>query len=135
MQAPRIAGVYETVVYGPDVQALVSFYGDILGLRLVDEMAELGATFRLADGSTLLVFDPRRAAVPGRAVPSHGTSGSGHVAFAIEEGERKRWVAYLQDRGVAIESELTWGSGGISIYVRDPAGNSVELVDGEVWPL
>jgi catechol 2,3-dioxygenase-like lactoylglutathione lyase family enzyme len=134
MQPPRIAGVYETVVYGSDVEGLSSFYGDILGLRLVDVMGELGVTFRLADGSTLLIFDPRRAAVPGRAVPSHGTTGPGHVAFAVEKGERERWAAYLRNRGVAIESEVTWGSGGRSLYFRDPAGNSVELVEGEVWP-
>jgi catechol 2,3-dioxygenase-like lactoylglutathione lyase family enzyme len=133
MLPPRVAGVYETVVYGPDVEALIFFYGDVLGLRRVDNIGDLGAAFRLADGGMLLVFDPRRVSVPARGVPSHGATGPGHVAFAIENGQRERWLAFLEERGVEVESQITWSRGGSSLYFRDPAGNSVELVDGEAW--
>jgi catechol 2,3-dioxygenase-like lactoylglutathione lyase family enzyme len=37
-------------------------------------------------------------------------------------------------RGIEIEREVGWDEGGRSIYFRDPAGNSVELIEGEAWP-
>ena len=125
--------VYETVLYG-DPAALAMFYREVLGLRIVDGPDELAAAFRLDDRAMLLVFDPARASVPGRAVPSHGTSGAGHVAFAVEPGELDAWRERLQNAGIAIEQEVDWDGRGRSIYVRDPAGNSVELVDGDIWP-
>jgi catechol 2,3-dioxygenase-like lactoylglutathione lyase family enzyme len=125
--------VYETVVYGRDVESVVSFYVDLLGVPRVSDIGDYGAALRL-DTGLLLVFDPDRSAAAGRAVPSHGTAGPGHVAFAIENGEYDRWLAFFRERGVEIEREVAWGDRGRSIYVRDPAGNSVELVEGEVWP-
>jgi catechol 2,3-dioxygenase-like lactoylglutathione lyase family enzyme len=132
--AVAITGVYETVLYADDVAAAAAFYADVLGLRLVDGPDELAAAFRLEDGGVLLIFDPSRSSVPGRPAPSHGATGAGHVAFRVENGTFEGWSEKLRERGVEIELERGWQSGGRSIYVRDPAGNSVELVEGELWP-
>ncbi|WP_227254645.1 VOC family protein [Frigoriglobus tundricola] len=35
--------------------------------------------------------------------------------------------------GIAIEKEVTWPRGGRSLYIRDPASNSVELVTPGAW--
>ena len=124
----RPRGVFETVVYATDLEAAAAFYRDVLGLREVEDGA-----FRLADGAMLLLFDPERSSQPGRPVPSYGASGAGHVAFSVDtlEGWRER----LRDGGVEIEQEKERARGGAhSIYVRDPAGNSVELVEGDLWP-
>jgi catechol 2,3-dioxygenase-like lactoylglutathione lyase family enzyme len=126
--------VYETVLYAADVPAAARFYVDVLGLRLVDGPDELAAAFRLEDGGMLLLFEPSRASRPGRPVPSHGASGAGHVAFSVEAGGLDAWAEALRERGVEIEREVDWEQGGRSLYVRDPAGNSVELVDGDIWP-
>jgi catechol 2,3-dioxygenase-like lactoylglutathione lyase family enzyme len=126
--------VYETVLYATDVAAAARFYGDVLGLRLVDGPDELAAAFRLEDGGILLVFNPERASAPGRAVPSHGASGAGHVAFSVEQGELDACAEELRVGGIEIEREVDWPQGGRSVYVRDPAGNSVELVEGDIWP-
>ena len=82
----------------------------------------------------LLIFDPARASLPGRPVPSHGAEGAGHVAFSVDEGSLAAWTEALRERGIEIELEKEWQQGGRSIYVRDPAGTSVELVDGDLWP-
>lgn len=125
---------YETVIYGDDLGAMAGFYVEALGLRLVDA-DELALAFRLDDGAMLLVFDPARSSVAGRSVPSHGTTGAGHVALTVEPGELDLWKERLAHAGVAIEQELEWnGDRGRSLYVRDPAGNSVELVEGDMWP-
>jgi catechol 2,3-dioxygenase-like lactoylglutathione lyase family enzyme len=126
--------VYETVLYADDVGETAAFYADVLGLRLIEEMDDWSAVFRLDDGGVLLLFDPGRTSQPGRPVPSHGARGEGHVAMSVEEGTLDRWASDLRGRGIEIEREITWPPGGRSIYVRDPAGNSVELIEGEAWP-
>ena len=123
MSRPAITRIYETVVYGSDVAAMKAFYADVLDLRLVDGPDELSAAFRLPDGGVLLVFDPSRSGEPGRAVPSHGAYGPGHVAFTVPSGDLARWRARLGELGVAVEREVEWGGGRCSLYVRDPAGN------------
>jgi catechol 2,3-dioxygenase-like lactoylglutathione lyase family enzyme len=128
----RAARVYETVLYASDLVATAAFYSDTLGLRSLGEHDEV-AVFRLDDGGILLLFDPARSSAPGRAV-AHGTSGVGHVAFAVSPGELDPIRADLSRSGVEIEREITWDHGGRSIYFRDPAGNSVELIEGEAWP-
>jgi catechol 2,3-dioxygenase-like lactoylglutathione lyase family enzyme len=124
----RPRSVYETVVYAGDLGAATGFYRDVLGLREVDEGA-----FRLDDGGMLLLFDPARSSQPGRPVPSHGAAGAGHVAFSVDSLDP--WLARLREAGVEVEQEQEWARGGArSVYVRDPAGNSVELVEGDLWP-
>ncbi len=131
---PQLVGVYETVVYASDVAAAARFYSEVLGLRFLEEPDEFGAVFRLDDGGVLLVFDPVRASAPNRPVPSHGATGPRHVAFSVEAGGLDAFATELRQRGVEIEREITWDQGGRSLYVRDPAGNSVELIEGEAWP-
>jgi catechol 2,3-dioxygenase-like lactoylglutathione lyase family enzyme len=126
-----ISRVYETVLYADDLVEAHDFYRDVLGLRPVGELDELAASFRLADGAMLLVFAPQLSSQPGRRVPSHGATGAGHVAFSVDRVEE--WRERLRAVGLDIEREVDW-DGGRSIYVRDPAGNSVELVEGDIWP-
>jgi len=38
-----------------------------------------------------------------------------------------------ETNGVPIESEVRWPRGGRSLYVRDPAGNSVEIASPALW--
>jgi catechol 2,3-dioxygenase-like lactoylglutathione lyase family enzyme len=79
----------------------------------------------------LLVFDPNRTSQPGRFVPEHGSSGHGHVAFRVNGLDA--CADGLRARHIEIEREITWPLGGRSVYFRDPAGNSVEFVEGEIW--
>ena len=129
--APR--GIYETVLYGDDVDALVAFYTDVVGLRSIDPPDEFSAAFRMDDGGLLLIFDPEHSSVPGRFVPSHGASGEGHIAFRVGAGQLAPVVDGLRTTGLEIEREITWPRGGSSVYIRDPAGNSVEFVEGDIW--
>jgi catechol 2,3-dioxygenase-like lactoylglutathione lyase family enzyme len=131
---PRVLGVYETVLYSSDVPETARFYAGLPGVRLLGEPDDFSAALRLENGSVLLIFDPRHASKPGRGVPSHGAAGPGHVAFSVEAGTLDAFAAELRSRGLEIEREITWDRGGRSFYVRDPAGNSVEFVEGEAWP-
>jgi catechol 2,3-dioxygenase-like lactoylglutathione lyase family enzyme len=122
--------VYETVVYAGDLEAAGAFYRDVLGLREVED-----GVFRLDDDGVLLLFDPAESSRPGRVVPSHGPEGATHVAFSVEADELDAWRERLAGQGVELEQEQDWRQGAArSLYVRDPAGNSVELVAGDLWP-
>jgi catechol 2,3-dioxygenase-like lactoylglutathione lyase family enzyme len=128
---PRVHGVHETVLYTDDVPALTAFYSGVVGLEEIDPPDDFSAAFRLEDGNVLLVFDPSRTSTPGRFVPEHGTTGAGHVAFRVKALDDA--AGELRDRDIEIEREITWPKGGRSVYFRDPAGNSVEYVEGEIW--
>ncbi|MCZ6574637.1 MAG: VOC family protein [Planctomycetota bacterium] len=123
--------VFETVLYARDLQAAEKFYTEVVGLEAV-QRSEVLLALRCGEG-VLLIFDPRKTAVPGRTVPSHGADGPGHVAFAARDDELEPWRRRLHEHGVEIESEVEWEVGGRSIYFRDPAGNSVELAPPTLW--
>jgi catechol 2,3-dioxygenase-like lactoylglutathione lyase family enzyme len=131
---PRTLGVYETALYASDVAATAAFYEQLLGLQPLPGLGSLGAAFRLPDGGMLLIFDPELSTTPGRQIPSHGAIGQGHVAFSVGPGGLEAFAGELRRREVTIESEVEWPEGGRSLYIRDPAGNSVELIEGEAWP-
>jgi len=63
----------------------------------------------------------------------HGARGAGHIALAAPETDLPSWRAHLETHGVEIESEVRWPRGGRSLYMRDPAGNSVEIASPTVW--
>lgn len=128
MQPRRI---FETVLYTDDLDAAQRFYEKAIGLELLDR-GENMAVFRCGEGA-LLLFDRARARLAGRGVPAHGTDGPGHVAFAMPEGTIDGWRRQLESSGVEIEMEVAWETGGRSLYVRDPAGNSVELAPPTLW--
>jgi hypothetical protein len=54
-------------------------------------------------------------------------------AFVIPDEDVQVWQRHLEKCGVAIEAEVAWPEGGRSLYVRDPAGNSVELAPPTIW--
>lgn len=129
-----IRGLLETVLYAEDLASMERFYGGVLGLPVCSDISTLGVGFRVGPGSVLLVFDACESAKAGRVVPSHGASGAGHVALRIDDADYDAWLGLLGEKGIAIEQEQAWEDRGErSIYVRDPAGNSVELITGDIW--
>ena len=128
-----IAGVLETVLYAADLDAAHRFYGEVMGLPLDSRKAGLFCFFRVGAGM-LLLFDPD-AARRNREVPALGALGPAHACFAVPESELATWKVRLQAHGVAIELEQDWPRGGRSFYVRDPAGNSIELATPRIWGL
>ena len=123
--------IFETVLYAEDLAGAERFYHEALGLEVI-ERNNLTVVFRCG-GGVLLIFDPRKSAAPDRDVPSHGTTGVGHIAFAAKPEDLDAWREQLRQAGVPIEREVDWDEGGHSIYFRDPAGNVVELAPPTIW--
>ena len=135
----RPDGVLETCIYAGDLDAAERFYGDVLGLEAFAREPGRHVFFRCGH-AVFLVFDPARTRdaagqVGGVPIPPHGASGAGHVAFAVPASELPAWRSRLAELGVAVEAEVAWPRGGRSLYVRDPAGNSVELASPGIWGL
>jgi catechol 2,3-dioxygenase-like lactoylglutathione lyase family enzyme len=130
----RIQAVIETAVYVDDLDAAEDFYARILGLRVIAKEIGRHIFFQVGDASVLLAFMPE-VTLRGEMLPSHGTRGPGHFALGIERQDRDGWRQHLKAQGILIEKEVEWPSGGKSLYFRDPAGNSVELVTPGVWGL
>jgi len=129
MKARRIL---ETCLYVDDLEKAQEFYEQVFGLELYGKVEGRHVFFRCGHGMFLL-FNPVRTAQPSGPVPAHGSQGAGHAAFAMSREEIPGWREHLIKVGVAIEKEIAWPSGGYSIYLRDPAGNSVELATPQTW--
>ena len=130
----RIRAIIETAIYVDDLQAAEAFYGTVLGLRVMGKEPGHHVFFQAGKASVLLAF-LAEATLKGDQFPPHGASGPGHFALGIEAEAFDAWRKLLQGHGVTIEKEVEWPKGGKSLYFRDPAGNSVELVTRGLWGL
>jgi catechol 2,3-dioxygenase-like lactoylglutathione lyase family enzyme len=124
--------VVETAIYADDLGTAEAFYTTVLGLPVIRREPGRSVFFRVGSASVLLVFNPETT-IRGGLLPAHGTRGPGHFALGIPAGALDAWREHLGACGVAVEKEVTWPLGGRSLYFRDPAGNSVELVTPGVW--
>ena len=131
---PPILAVVETAVYVDDLDAAERFYAGVLGLEVAAREPNRHVFFRVGDRGMLLAFRPA-ATLQGTDLPPHGARGPGHFALGVAADDLETWRRRLSEQGVAVEKELTWPRGGRSLYFRDPAGNSVELVTPGVWGL
>lgn len=137
MPAPPVLGTLESALYASDLAAAEAFYAGTLGLAVVRRQPGRHVFFRVGN-SILLVFDPVATAQGAPAdsrlpVPGHGASGPGHYCFSVARDRIDEWRARLEKAGVKIEADFLWPNGARSIYVRDPAGNSVEFAEPALW--
>ncbi|MGH2999756.1 MAG: VOC family protein [Gaiellaceae bacterium] len=125
-----VVGILETAVYANDLEAAERFYAGLLGLEVDSSEPGRHVFLRCGDGM-LLVFDPAATSRSSGIVPPHGAVGPGHVAFSVDDLEA--WPDRFRDAGVEVEADVAWPGGGRSVYVRDPAENSVELTTPRIW--
>ena len=128
MRAERIL---ETCIYVDDLDAAEDFYRRVLGLERIARDPQRHVFFRCGQGM-LLIFNPALTTADGKA-PPHGAHGPGHLTFAMATAAAGDWRAWLHEQRVPIEREVSWPNGGLSLYFRDPAGNSLELATPQLW--
>lgn len=132
---PGLDGVLETCVYcaAAEREEVERFYTETLGLEAVSRWPD-GIALRIGAG-VLLLFERERLAEREGPIARHGTSGPGHVCFlAAGSDGYEAWRGHLERAGVEITHEHGWGEGRHSIYFEDPAGNLIEIADGDLWP-
>lgn len=133
----KISGILESCLYAENLDDAEAFYSKLPGIEFVSKEEGRHVFFRC--GSTmLLIFNPAHTSthqteVDGNKIPLHGSTGVGHIAFAIQKGKLTEWKNFFHQNRISIESEITWPNGSVSLYFRDPAGNSLELVNTDIW--
>jgi catechol 2,3-dioxygenase-like lactoylglutathione lyase family enzyme len=127
----ELKGVLETVLYyaSGEEDALARFYGEVLGLQ---KIGREGLTFRVGPG-LLLLFDKERSAAQSKP-PPHGADGSIHTCLVTATDSYERWKQRMVGNDVPIIDEIEWDNGVKSFYFHDPAGNLLEIADGDLWP-
>jgi catechol 2,3-dioxygenase-like lactoylglutathione lyase family enzyme len=109
--ALQIKAVVETAIYVDDLEAAESFYGTVLGLKVIGTELGRHVFFQVGEASVLLAF-LADATLRDVKLPVHGTSGPGHIGLGIEADEFDAWRTFLQGHGVIIEKEVEWPRGG-----------------------
>ena len=130
----NIKAVVETAIYVADLLAAENFYRTVLGLPMIGKEPGRHVFFQVGEAGVLLAFRAETT-LKGGLLPPHGATRPGHFALGIEVEAFDAWRKLLPRHGVTIEKEVEWPKGGKSLYFRDPAGNSVELVTPGVWGL
>lgn len=114
-----------------DKAKMIAFYRDVLGCSVDWDRPELGLTHVRAGASLidLVTVDGKLGAIGG-APPGPEGRNLDHFALAIRPYDEGAIRAHLATHGVAIADEgQRYGAegDGMSIYILDPEGNTVEL--------
>ena len=133
----KFTKIIETCIYSPDLEEMKNFYINYLGLEFVSE--EKGrSVFLKAGKSMLLIFNPLNTLNHIKKLfPIHGAITPPsiiHFALEIQKEDYEKWKDTLQNNKIKIEKEIELKSSR-SIYFRDPAGNLVEFITNNAWPV
>lgn len=131
-----IRRVYEACLYVDDLEENAHFYETVLGLTVVSRGPRLIA-MAAGEGTHVLLFrrgaSSRGIPTPNGDIPPHDGTGPVHMALAVDPASMPALESRLAEAGVQVESRVKWSSGGTSLYVRDPAGHSIELAPPGIW--
>jgi catechol 2,3-dioxygenase-like lactoylglutathione lyase family enzyme len=127
----RIRGYDHVVLRCRDVPRMVAFYRDALGFAVVKVQEDLGLTHLRAGTAMIDLIDVAGTLgrEGGRAPEAEGRN-LDHVCFRVDGFDAESIRANLATLGAAPEEpKRRFGNDGygLSIYLRDPEGNRVEL--------
>lgn len=134
---PTLLGIDHVALRALDLAATERFYGEILGLPVVEEMEGVSREwddhpwamriFALPSGGGLDFFAVEGAPRP-PALRPRWLDTIAHVALGVpSRAELEGWRKRLEEHGFPILEEQDHGEGRHSLYVRDPNGHYLEL--------
>ncbi len=109
-----------TFLYYHDLDSVVPFYRDVLGLEL-DRDQGWCKIFRLNDHSCLGLVDEAQGSVP--------ASEDKPVLITLVVDDVDAWYQYLRDKGVRVteEPQMHEDIGVYCFFTEDPAGYKIEI--------
>ncbi|WP_421931481.1 VOC family protein [Phenylobacterium sp.] len=127
----QLAGFDHIVLRIRDKASMIAFYTDVLGCSVDWDRPELGLTHLRAGASLidLVTIDGKLGALGGAAPGNEGRN-LDHFCLTVTGFDDAVIRAHLAAHGVAISEEgPRYGAhgDGLSIYLQDPEGNTVEL--------
>lgn len=120
----RVAELDHVVLRCRDQPKMLDFYARVLGLKEERRIEAMGL-IQLRAGASMIDLVP--------AAPPRVESGSNvdHFCLGIEAADMDAAAAYMRSQGVEVTDgpAMRYGARGmgVSIYIRDPEGNVVEL--------
>ena len=117
-----ITGLCEMTLQARDMNALVDFYVEALGLDVLS---------RDEDRVWLAVGDRGRLGIWTPGQKEFGDEGGAHVhyAFSAGPGGLDTLTERLRERGMDLRGPVEHDGGDRSLYLEDPEGNVVEVWD------
>ena len=128
----RIAGLDHVVLRCARLDATTAFYVDVLGCVPEREVPDIGL-HQLRAGRALIDLVPVGSRLGGAEPPDPERGNMAHFCLCIDEPDWEAIAAHFRAHGIACEPpETRYGARGhgLSVYVTDPEGNTVELKDG-----
>jgi catechol 2,3-dioxygenase-like lactoylglutathione lyase family enzyme len=127
----RIREIDHIVLRVRDLDAMIAFYGNVLGCRVERRQDEIGLV-QLRAGSALVDLVPveGKLGMAGGAAPGREGRNVDHFCFRVEPFDEAAIRAHLQAHGVqAGPTSSRYGAEGEgpSIYIEDPEHNTIEL--------
>ncbi len=128
---PPVNGILETALYVDSLEASLAFYQRIFGFA-TNFAADRLVSLAVRPGQVLLLFTKQGSVSLPRG--AHYGDGHLHLAFSVAAEQIEIWRAHLAKHGIALDDEIHWDRGGISLYFRDPDGHLLEVASPGVWP-
>lgn len=131
----RIKALGEIALRVNDLDPMVDYYQNKIGLELIRREGDVFAFFKIAEGfaghTTVLAMFDRNKATPQNesyTAPLAKHTSVDHIAFTIDKSDFELEDERLKNLGLKItyayHDWVQWRS----LYVTDPEGNVVELV-------
>jgi glyoxalase family protein len=130
----QTSGLHHVTAIAADPQRNRDFYEGVLGLRLVKTTVNFDdpGTYHLYYGDeagspgTILTFFP----IPGLSQGMPGAGVTERIALAIPVGSASAWRGRFEEFRISVVDDDT--PGGTALFVRDPDGLGLELVESDV---
>jgi catechol 2,3-dioxygenase-like lactoylglutathione lyase family enzyme len=125
----RIAEIDHVVFRCRDQHKMLDFYTRLMGLVEERRLEQIGL-IQLRAGRSMIDLVPEPAA-PEAPLRHPKDANVDHVCLGIETADMSAVTRYLKDCSVEVIGEVATRYGargmGLSIYIRDPEGNVIEL--------
>ncbi len=124
-------GMHELVLEVADLASAERFYTEVIGLTAIDRWTGEREAVWFDTGDTVALGLWTRETGGDKAI--HRGRGGAHVHFAlrIPHGSIDAWQARLEATGQPV-TRVDFGDGNRSVYIDDPDGNCVEVMDAVV---
>jgi len=126
----ELRGIEHALLLVGDMDAALAFYENVLGARLESRLPRYAMAELAAGESHIDLVDISGGEGAWARPPVPGGRNVDHIALRVR-GEAAAVRRHLAAHGVeVVEERLNEGASGaeLSLYVRDPSGNTIELM-------
>ena len=127
----KLRGIDHVVLRVTDIEVMRRFYCDVLGAAHVAYRQQFGMShLRAGEAMIDLIEVNGPLGRAGGAAPGREARNMDHLCLRVDPFDQQAVVAHLERHGVKvgdIRNRFGAEGNGISIYITDPEGNTVEL--------